>query len=61
MLKKGTPVFTIVEHVAITTEKSKHNRSMILMIWGFFRALMSVRIIHGFLRCKQKWNEAEIK
>jgi len=61
-VKKDTPVFTIVEPVAIPSERSKPNRPMILVIWIFLGGLVGVGIVYGKLfmtGIKQKWNETK--
>lgn len=62
-VKKDTPVFTIVEPVAIPSKRSKPNRPMILFIWVFLGGVVGVGIIYGkqfMIGIKQKWNEIDL-
>jgi len=46
-VKEDTPVFTVIEPVSVPIEKSKPKRSMILIIWTFFGAIIGVGIVFG--------------
>ncbi|MCE5174434.1 MAG: Wzz/FepE/Etk N-terminal domain-containing protein [Bacteroidales bacterium] len=58
-VSKDTPVFTVIEPVAIPSEKSKPNKPMILILWVFLGCVVGVGIVmgkHYFSEIKQKWN-----
>jgi hypothetical protein len=58
-VKKDTPVFTIIEPVAVPYEKSKPNRPMILIIFVFLGGIIGVGIVFGkgmLASVKKKWN-----
>lgn len=59
-VKKDTPVFTIIEPVAVPSEKSKPKKAMIIAIWIFLGGIVGVGIVFGkeFLKSlKVKWKE----
>ncbi|WP_461629864.1 GNVR domain-containing protein [Labilibaculum euxinus] len=61
-VKEDTPVFTIIEPVAIPIEKSKPKRPMILVIWTFLGGIVGVGMVFGkefFSGIKDKWKEDE--
>jgi len=61
-VKEDTPVFAIVKPVTVPLERSKPNRKMIVLIWGFLGGVAGVGWIFGkqFLATiKTKWNEGE--
>ncbi len=60
-VNKDTPVFTIVEPVAIPTEKSKPSKAMILAIWFFLGAVIGCGVVYGkhwLQGVKEKWKTA---
>jgi len=61
-VKEDTPVFTIIEPVAIPLDKSKPKRPMILIIWTFLGGFVGVGMVFGkqFMgSIKQQWNGVE--
>lgn len=63
-VKKETPIFTIIEPVAVPTEKSKPKRSMILFVWVFLGGVVGIVIIFAkeyYNMIKKQWNEKESK
>ncbi|WP_321317247.1 GNVR domain-containing protein [Labilibaculum sp.] len=59
-VKEDTPVFTIIEPVAIPIEKSKPKRPLILVIWTFLGGIVGVGMVFGkefFSGIKDKWSE----
>ncbi len=59
-VKEDTPVFTIIEPVAVPLDKSKPKRPMILMIWTFLGGIVGVGMVFGkqFLgSIKEQWSE----
>ncbi|WP_461642363.1 GNVR domain-containing protein [Labilibaculum euxinus] len=63
-VKEDTPVFTIIEPVAIPIEKSKPKRPMILVIWTFLGGIVGVGMVFGkefFAGIKDKWIEENTK
>jgi hypothetical protein len=59
-VKQDTPVFTIIEPVSIPTERSKPQRSLILLIWVFLGGVSGTVIIFGkqyLVSMKKKWKE----
>ena len=59
-VREETPVFTVIEPISVPTEKSKPNRTMILLIWIFLGGVIGVGIVFGrkfFDSIKKQWNE----
>lgn len=59
-VKEETPVFVVVKPVVTPREKSKPNRPLILLIWTFMGAMISLGWIFGkqFLATlRERWNE----
>ncbi|RXQ93875.1 exopolysaccharide biosynthesis protein [Ancylomarina salipaludis] len=57
-VKEDTPVFTIIEPVAVPLDKSKPKRPMILIIWTFLGGVVGVGMVFGkqFLgSVKEQW------
>lgn len=59
-VKEDTPVFSVIEKVSVPIEKSKPNRSLIIMIWIFLGLVLSIIIV--FRRTfsegiKSHWNK----
>jgi len=46
-VKEDTPVFTIIEPVAVPLDKSKPKRPMILIIWTFLGGIVGVGMVFG--------------
>lgn len=46
-VKEDTPVFTVIEPVAVPIEKSKPKRPMILVIWTFLGGIVGVGMVFG--------------
>lgn len=60
-VKKETPVFTIIEPVAVPSGKSKPNRPMILFIWIFLGGIIGIGIVFSkeyMKNLREKWNES---
>ena len=61
-VKEDTPVFSILKPVVVPIEKSAPNRPMILIIWIFLGAIVSIGWIFGkqFLATvKERWKTTE--
>jgi len=60
-VKEDTPVFTIIEPVAVPLDKSKPKRPMILIIWTFLGGIVGVGMVFGkeFLGSVRKQWQAE--
>jgi len=57
-VKEDTPVFTIIEPVAVPLDKSKPKRPVILIIWTFLGGIVGVGMVFGkqFLgSIKEQW------
>lgn len=62
-VKQDTPVFTVIEPVAVPKTRSKPNRPMILFIWLFLGGVVGTGIIFGkqyFQTVKERWNDVVI-
>lgn len=46
-VKENTPVFTVIEPVAIPLDKSKPHRSIILIVWTFVGVVVGVGLVFG--------------
>ncbi len=58
-VKEDTPVFTVIEPVAVPLDKSKPKRPMILIIWTFLGGIVGVGMVFGkqFLgSIKEQWS-----
>lgn len=59
-VRQETPVFTVIEPISIPTEKSKPNRTMILLVWLFLGGVIGVGVVFSrmfFASIKKQWNE----
>lgn len=59
-VKQDTPVFTIIEPISVPTERSKPNRTLILIIWTFLGGLIGLGIVFGrvyIASVRKQWNE----
>jgi hypothetical protein len=59
-VKRETPVFTIVQPATVPTERSKPNKTLIVIAWLFIGGIIGCAIIFGkgfLINLKQKWEE----
>ncbi len=61
-VKEDTPVFTVLKPVSVPIEKSKPNKSRILVIWTFLGGIIGIAMVFGkdYLgSLKKQWNGSE--
>jgi uncharacterized protein involved in exopolysaccharide biosynthesis len=59
-VKEDTPVFSIIKPVTVPLEKSKPNRTLIVLIWIMIGALGGAGVVFGrkyLPEVKKRWNE----
>jgi hypothetical protein len=61
-VKQDTPVFTVLQPVAVPIEKSKPKRVLILVVWTFLGAILGIGMVFGkvFLGgIKKEWDRVK--